>query len=220
MPGPIDSLRYVHAAIEVEASALERRAREASSPAQAGALADDVAWFAEIVGYHTRGEEAGMFPPLAEKLPHVHDTYLFDHVEERELLDRIEKTCGACAEAAGDGMDALEALRRDTVALAAHAQSHIRKENELILPLVHEHFPPPEQAVMIKNILATIPAEKMAKVVPWVVERQSPDGAAAYVRGLMHAMPEPVFAQARGWIQSGIAAERWSDLTARIPELA
>lgn len=218
MPGPIDSLRYVHTAIEVEAARLETRALEASSPADASALAEDLAWLGELIGYHTRGEEAGLFPPLAEKLPHVHDTYLFDHVEERELLARLEKNCAACSGSNGEA--ALAELKRDAVALNAHAKSHIHKENDLILPLVHEHFPPPDQAKMIQAILATIPPEKMAKAVPWIVERQGPEEAAAYVRVLMHAMPEPVFAQAKTWIRAGIDAQRWADLTNRIPALA
>ena len=111
------------------------------------------------------------------------------------------------------------ALARDCSALRVSVTLHSTKEDELILPLVDEHFSPAEQGEMVGKILSTISREDMVEFVPWIVDRQPPDTAEAYVRGLMGAMPAPVFAAAKGWIEGGISAEKWQDLKARIPEL-
>jgi len=217
-PAPINALRFVHTAIQVEAEQLEEACRVASSPAAAGELAPRFAFLAEVIDYHTSGEEIGLFPALVERAPRIADTYLFDHEEEETLLKEINGLVTACA--AGGSEEDLTRLRRQSVALAEHITSHIRKENELILPAVEDQFTPPEQGAMVGKILSAIPQEKMALAVPWVVERQSPEVAEAYVRSLMMAMPPPVFTAAKGWIQGGVPAERWNDLTTRIPELA
>ena len=62
MPGPIDTLRFVHAAITREADDLEA-AVGASDPAAAGALAERIELFGRLVNLHTRGEEVGQLLP-------------------------------------------------------------------------------------------------------------------------------------------------------------
>jgi hypothetical protein len=114
----------------------------------------------------------------------------------------------------------MERLRRQTIALTEHLALHSRKEDELITPLVEEHFSPPEQASMLQEILAAIPRAEMSTGVPWIVSRQEPDDREAYVRGLMAAMPAPAFEAAKGWIRDGIPADQWADLTSRIEGLA
>ncbi|MBW2463991.1 MAG: hypothetical protein JRH11_20250 [Deltaproteobacteria bacterium] len=89
-----------------------------------------------------------------------------------------------------------------------------------MVPLIAERFSPPEQGAIVNDILSAIPKEAMPKLVPWIVERQSVEDAVAYVSALRGAMPPPVFAAARGWIEGGVAPERWRALVERIPELA
>lgn len=216
MPGPIDTLRFVHTAILVETTHLENRVREAGRPEDVADLGDAVDALAELVDFHTHGEEVGMFPPLREKWPTIDDTYLLDHEDERKLYAAIKADIARCAN--GDA-NALASLRRHTVALATQTESHIRKENTLILPFVGEHFSPPEQGTMVQNILGAIPKEKMAAAVPWIVDRQPIEEAEAYVRAMMVAMPPPVFAAAKGWIAAGCRDERVAALRERIEEL-
>ena len=216
MPGPIDSLRFVHEAILAEADAIEAAVAEAGSPADAGELAARVAYYGSLVDRHTRGEEIGLFPALAEKVPGLAEAYVFDHRDERELFEELAGLFERCA---GGDADALSRLRRQVVALSEHVHSHVRKENELVLPLVHEHFTPPEQGAMVQKILSTIPPEDMQVAVPWIVSRLRTETAVAYVRVLEGAMPPPVFAAAKGWLRNGLSAERWGALGAEIPSL-
>lgn len=217
MPGPIDSLRFVHTALCVEADAFERNVREAQKPQDVGALQKGFGILAELSEYHTRGEEVGLFPALKEKSANIEDTYLFDHQDERAMFLEIQENLVASAN--GD-QKALARLRRQSVAFNEHLQTHVRKENELILPFVVENFSLPEQGAMLQKILSAIPQEAMAWIVPWIIERQLPDGAEAYVRVLMAAMPAPAFEAAKGWIKEGCSAERVTDLQSRVPELA
>jgi hypothetical protein len=217
MPGPIDSLRFVHAALCVEADAFERNVREAANPADVAPLHKGFGILAEISEYHTRGEEIGLFPALKERSADIDTTYLYDHEDERAMFLEIQDNLAASSR--GDEK-ALARLKRQSVAFNEHLQTHVRKENELILPYVSKNFSPPEQGAMLQKILSTIPQDAMSWAVPWVVERQLPDAAEAYVRALMGAMPPPVFEAAKGWIREGCSEARVADLQSRIPELA
>lgn len=211
MPGPINALRYVHSAILSESDRIDEAAAGATTGDDLAALADDVAFFEDLVLLHTTGEELGLFPVLAEAAPHIDETYLFDHEDERKTFSALRD-----ALASGD----LHAARRAAVLLRGHAHSHIEKENTLILPFVDENFAPPDQGAMLGNILSTIPPEKMPAVVPWIIERISPDDAESYVTVLEAAMPPEVFSAAKGWIRDGVSDEVWSDLSSRLPHLA
>ena len=210
MPGPINTLRFVHTAILSESDRIDAAAAAATGSDELAAISDDVAFFEELVLLHTRGEELGMFPVLAELAPHIDETYLVDHEHERASFAALRE-----AIAAGD----VPAARRAAVVLRQHAHSHIEKENTLILPFVDEHLAVPEQGAMVGKILSTIPPEKMSSVVPWIINRISADDAQAYVTVLEGAMPPEVFAAAKGWIRDGVEPDVLAELTLRLPQL-
>jgi hemerythrin-like domain-containing protein len=216
MPGPIDSLLFVHAAIRGEADELESAIAATDDPAQAGALAERIEFFGHLVDGHTRGEEIGLFPPLVERDEALAETYLFDHTEERELFAELASLARACQ---GGDRGALTRLQREIVALSAHVHSHITKENELILPRVSALFSAEEQGAMVRAILSAFTPEDTAAAVPWIVTRLDDDTAAAYVGVLSVTMPPPVFEAAKGWIEGGIPEAQWATLTERVPVL-
>ncbi len=210
MSGPINALRFVHSAILAESDRIDEAAASATSGDDLTSLADDVAFFEDLVLLHTRGEEQGLFPVVAEAAPHIDETYLFDHEDERRTFAALRTAIG--------GRD-LASAQRAAVVLREHAHCHIEKENTLILPFVDEHFAPEDQGVMLGNILSTIPAEKMQQVVPWIIDRVSADEAEAYVTVLEGAMPPEVFAAAKGWIRDGVSPAAWDELSSRMPHL-
>ncbi len=210
MPGPINALRFVHTAILTESDRLDRAAADAQSGGDLAPLADDVEFFEDLVLLHTRGEEIGLFPVIAEMAPHIDETYLHDHVDERETFAALRQ--------AVDAADLVEA-RRAAVVLREHAHSHIAKENTYILPFVDDHVEPPRQGEMLGHILSTIPPEKMARVVPWIIDRIPIDDAAHYVTVLEGALPPEAFDAAKGWIRDSVAPDTWSELTSRLPQL-
>jgi hemerythrin-like domain-containing protein len=214
MPNPINSLTFVHTAIRTEASAIEALAT--SDGPDLEALRERLTLIERVMRAHFGGEELGLFPPLAEKFPHIDDAFLYDHQEEDKLFHSLHEAMdGALSEDAAS----MAALARGCTALCLSVTHHSTKEDELILPLVAEQFSPAEQGEMVGKILSTITPEDMVDFTPWIVDNQPPSSAEAYVRALMGAMPAPVFAAAKGWIEDGISAEKWQDLKARIPEL-
>jgi hypothetical protein len=72
---------------------------------------------------------------------------------------------------------------------------------------------------VLGRVLSTIPPERMSAVVPWIIERVSPDDGDAYLTVLEHATLPEVFPAAKGWIRDGVSAERWDDLSERRPQL-
>ncbi len=215
MPGPIDSLLFVHSAILAEAAAIEDAAHSATT-VEVPELRDRIAFFSRLVDLHTKGEEKGLFPRLAERQDQIPTPYLHDHVHERKLFSELLDLCDECKSDA----DAFVRLRRQSIALREHATAHISKENEILIPLVHETFTPEEQGVMLADILSVIPPEDMAQAVPFIVSRCDEDTAAKYVGALAGAMPPPVFEKAKGWIADGVDAERLAALKQKVPALA
>src|SRR5262245_5451438 len=146
MPGPIDALRFAHTAIERELLDLEKAVTSAASAADVEPLGERFAFLEKFCDGHTRGEEIGLFPELDAKLPKFSATYLFDHGDERAAFSRIHGELARC----GKGEEAaLGVLRVEVMKLADHVCRHIRKENELIVPLCHELFSVPEQAAIV-----------------------------------------------------------------------
>lgn len=150
---PIDGIRFVHAAIVNEARAIEELARSVATPQGAGALVPRLEFFAELNDAHTRGEELGLFPPLVERSPNLADTYLLDHEDERALFAEIVTLARQCQ--SGDD-SALMRLRRQTVALTERAELHVRKENELVIPLCREMFSDAEQGAEYLGELSAV----------------------------------------------------------------
>ena len=216
MPGPIDTTRFVHNAIVKEADEIEAATNATTDATELAALADRIEWFGYVVNKHTTGEEVGLFPPLAERRPSIADTYLFDHVDERALFPELTQLA---RDASTGKPDSLARLQRQSIALTEHLHAHVRKENELIFPLVNELFSPPEQGEMVGKMIADLTPEDNVIAMPWIVRMNDADGAAVYVDALSHVMPPPVFDMAKGWIRDGVSAERWTELTQRVPAL-
>lgn len=216
MPGPIDGLLFAHAAILQATSDFDAQASSDLDAAGLERLAADVEWFADVNDRHMKGEELGLFPKLAELEPHVADTYLFDHEHERGRIEALATSLKAAA--AGDA-EALGRARRQAHALKEHMHAHVGKENELVIPLVHEHFPPPAQVEMVQQILSTFPPPKMAEVIPWILNKTDVETGAKYIGAISNAMPPEVFAAARGWINEGVEADKLAALRERAPAL-
>ena len=214
---PIDGIRFVHAAIVNEARDIEHEAHTASTPQAAGALLPRLAFYAELIDGHTRGEELGLFPPLVEREPNFADTYLLDHRDEASLLTEMLTLAKACQ--AGDA-DALERFRRNTVALTEQAERHVRKENELVLPLCRTLFSDDEQSEMVSTMLGAFSPDVMGRAAGWIVSNVDADTGAEYLDELSAAMPPEVFNGTKASVRDAVGPQRWSELIQRLPSLS
>lgn len=216
MTGPIFSLQFVHHAIVTELRSFEATARAAKTAADIAALAEPLAFFAELMRFHHAGEEAAVFPLLDADDPNLSSTYLYDHAHETKALASLQEM----ANTARAGQDvSIAGFQRQIHGLVDAGIVHIEKENSLVLPWLANKFSPPQQGEIVGKVIAAIPKEKMPPLVPWIITRLSAADAEAYVRGLMAGMPAPVFEAAKGWIEGGVSAQTWTTLRAQIPEL-
>jgi len=214
--GPIFGTRFVHKAIRKETQELEAMARTLDAGG-VDALAERFARAVSFFHAHTAGEEGALFPALDERAPGHGAHYEADHVVENALLDDV----GALIESARTDLDAARPeLQRKLVALAHHADLHIQKEDEIVLPLVAKHFSPPEQGAIVGGIMKHVPPPVLAAMVPWILNALDLDDKATFVGNLERGMPGPVFDKAKGWIQGGIPASDWAALVQRAPSLS
>jgi len=216
--GPMKGLEFAHNAIVATTADIEQVVLAARTPEVATELRPRVQFLARFIHGHVRGEEHAMYPPLAAKVPHIEKTFLVDHRDEEQVYADLEGLTSRCAEAGTAA--SFDELRRRVSVLRAISDLHVKKENEIVLPLIGEHFDTQEQAAMIGGILSVIPAADMPRFVPWITACQTPELAVAYVGILAKNMPATAFAAAKGWIRDGVPHERWALLVQRVPELA
>ena len=217
---PAEGVRFIHAAIDTDVRALEAEAFAAETDAQLDAFGAHFALFHSIAKTHNEGEEVSLFPELEKRLPRVAATYLFDHEEEAALFDAITAQVATARAATGAARAGeLAKLRRHAVALTEHVTTHVRKENELITPLVLELFSPPEQAAQVQAMIGRFAPELLAKALPWIIANIVFDEQCAYVGMMQRVMPPERFPTACGWIKAGVGDAAWSAIAAKVPGL-
>lgn len=215
---PAQGVRFVHIALCREARAIEDQAALADSPEELSALRERLARFGAINKAHTDGEEVGLYAELELKAPHVRAAYLHDHQEDNALvIDFTQRITDAAAATAATRAGLLAKVRRQSIALTEHVLPHVHKEDTLITPLVCELFSPPEQGALIGKMMGAFSPELLAKTIPWLVEMIDLDDRVAYVSMIQRVMPPDRFRVACGWIESGVAPDVWSGITARVP---
>jgi hemerythrin-like domain-containing protein len=216
MSGPIDSLRFVHTALCREILDLEAIVGSATTPEQVAKVKERFAFLERFGHSHTRGEEAGLFPDLDAKVPGLSQTYVFDHADERDAFARINVHLEACAK---NDAGALRPLAREVSKLADHLTRHIRKENELLIPMVLEHFTIAEQVAMVGRIVSKLTPEEMTLGVPFIVGWLDPDDRVRYVAMLASSVPAPALTQLAARIKARLDDVDWSALAKAVPAL-
>jgi hypothetical protein len=218
---PAHGVRFIHIAICREVREIEAQAATADSPDELTALGARLTRFGAINKAHTDGEEAGLYPELEKRAPHVGRAYLHDHREDHELFGDFSQRIALAREATGATRPGLlAAMRRQSIALTEHVLPHVHKEDTLITPLVCELFTPAEQGAQIGKMMGGFPPELLAQAVPWMITQISPDDRIAYVRMIQVVMPPERFTVACGWIRGGVTSDVWSGITAAVPGIA
>ena len=135
--------------------------------------------------------------------------------ETVESFDRL-----AAAQDAGERAALLRGLGRQTTLLSAAITLHIRKEEDLLVPLVEQRFSFEEQAEMVRNAVGHFTPQQQQVVMPWILKAQTPDDQEAFLRMLMQEMPPDMFRTLTRWISDGVSPTQWQEILRRIPEAA
>lgn len=198
MESPVRGIRFIHQAIAREVADLERLADAGDRDAVAARLP----FFKKVLHLHATGEEQGLFPDLAAQVPDVPATYVLDHREEDELIAAVERALP----------EGGPRLARAVAILREHLRLHIRKEEELLVPLVERLFSPAEQGVHVGRMMSAFSPADLAQVLPWLVTWLDPEERRAYVAIVERAMPPDRFGGMLALLRGSLAQDVWTSL--------
>ena len=198
METPVRGVRFIHRAILAEAGQIEAEASEG----RGAAVAERLPFFEHVLHLHNTGEEVGLFPDIEAKAPDIVPAYLLDHREEKVLFANLREACPAGG----------PKLAQAAAAFAAHLRLHIKKEEELLVPLVERLFSIPEQGAQVGKMLAQFSPADMGQLLPWLVTSLAVDDRRTYLGLLEKALPPERFAGALGTVMAGVTPQVWATL--------
>jgi hypothetical protein len=198
METPVRGIRFIHRAILVEAGKVEALAAEG----QKTAVAERLPFFERVLHLHNTGEEVALFPDIDARQPDVIPAYLLDHREEKQLFATLREACATGG----------PALVRAAAAVAAHLRLHIKKEEELIVPLMERLFSIPEQGAQVGKMMGQFTPADMGQILPWLVTSLEVEDRRAYLSLMEKAAPPDRFAGVLGMLRAGLAPEVWASL--------
>jgi hemerythrin-like domain-containing protein len=205
MESPLRGVRFIHKALQHEARAIDQAARDpASDPA---ALVGRVAFFHRISKIHHASEEGSIFPDLEARRPGIAATFLVDHAEDVPLLEEITRLAKSGAR---------QELAQKTAILKDTLRIHVKKEEEILVPLAESIFTPAEQVAQVGKMMSAFPAQDMKEIMPWLVGALELDDRVAYVGMVKHAMPPDRFEVVAGWLKESLGADAWSAIVGRL----
>jgi hypothetical protein len=198
MEPPIRGSRFIHRAILAEARTIETLAAQGDG----AAILERLDFFQRVLHLHNTGEEVGVFPEIDARQPDIVPAYLLDHSEEKGLSANLRAAC------ATGGPE----LGRAATALGTHLRLHIKKEEELIVPLVERLFSIPEQAAQVGKMLAVFPPADMARVLPWLVSSIEVEDRRAYLGMMEKVVPADRFTGLLATVRAGVSPDVWASL--------
>lgn len=211
MTGPIDSITAIHNAFRRDMTSIDSAAlRQARGQREQESVIERFHFFNEVLVWHARGEESGIFPLMERVAPAVAEAYERDH----RGLDSAFAALSA-AVTAGDWLE----TARATAAFKFHLDIHLAKEDAHLYRLVRERVPLPDQGKAVGIMASAVPQGRYPELITWLFPLLGDDDRENMVRNQQMFMPPPAFAAAKQLIHQTIG-EGWAELTRRIPSLA
>ena len=211
MTGPIDSITAIHNAFRRDMTGIDLAAfRQARGQGGQKSALERFRFFNEVLVWHARGEETGIFPLMEGVAPAVSEAYERDH---RGLDAAFE----ALSVAVSSG-DLLETARA-TAAFKFHLDIHLAKEDAHLYRLMRERVPLPDQGKAVGIMAGAVPQERYPDLIAWMFPLLGDDDRENMIRIQQMVMPPPAFAATKQLIHQAIG-EGWAELTRRVPSLA
>jgi len=190
---------------QIDAAALDL-ARGNSS---ASIVLERLPFFSEVLDWHAKREEAGVFPALEKVAPDVAWAYERDHRGLDEAYDNLNRSY--------IDMDLLQTARA-SAALHFHLKIHLLKEDAHLYRIFAERIPLTEQKKALEIMAGSVPQERFLELVEWWISMVGQEDRENIIRIWQMVLPPPAFAEAREVIQK-VTGSDWIELTRRIPGL-
>jgi hypothetical protein len=185
-------------------------------------LAPRFAFLYGMVKTHEDGEEDALFPVMDNRIYPLSAPYLLDHSVDQLHMQEIAESFDRLAASvhAGERGQVAQHLRRQATVISSAMTLHIRKEEDILMPLVEQHFSAEEQKGIVRQAISHFTPEQLQTGLPWIVKALTPQEQEDYLRMLMDDMPPEVFRAATRWVADGVSAAQWEEIVRRIPEAA
>jgi hemerythrin-like domain-containing protein len=207
---PVDAIRSIHNAFRKDMAQIDAAALEmARGNSSAGTVLKRLHFFNEVLDWHARGEEAGVFPALEKVAPDVAWAYERDHRGLDEAYNNMNRSY--------TDRDLLQTARA-SAAFRFHLNIHLAKEDAHLYRIFAERIPVTEQKKALGILSASVPQERFLEVVEWWMSMVGQTDRENIIRIWLMVLPPPFFAEVREVIQK-VTGSDWIELTRRIPGL-
>ena len=210
MTEPVDAVLAFHNAFRADMSGIDATAL-AMARGQVGleARLERFRFFNEVLVWHAKGEELGIFPALELVAPAVAEAYIIDH----HYLDVGFETLEA-AYTAGDTLE----IARAASAFRYHHDIHLAKEDAHLYRLFKQRIALPEQAKALGLMASTVPQARFPEMIAWLFPLIGDDDRENMTRIWQMVIPAPAFEMFKPLIQKA-TGDGWAELVRRIPTL-
>lgn len=235
---PLIQITQIHTAIEKELTDLIAHSKsiDMADPKQLQTLAARFQFLERVHGYHSEGEESVLLKELHARIhgsPSSTTTNAFheEHNDESVLFAQMSDKLSAlrtrvCRVSPDE--TALQYLKKELVdsvqAIADHLIEHMRGEETNLLPLVRQYFSLDDQDRLMRRVMAMVPAEFLAEVIPWMFNSLEVDDQESMMRNLLNTAPHNEFGQvveiiARSMRKGSTDRLEWNEVCLRVPEI-
>jgi hypothetical protein len=207
---PVDGIRSVHNAFRKDMAQIDMTAVEwARGKGDVSGLSQRIRFFNEVLDWHAKGEEVGIFPALEKVAPDVAWAYERDHRGLDELGENLTRY-----RSAGDHLE----TARASAALHFHLKIHLAKEDAHLYRIFAERIPLPEQNKAMGIMSSKVPPDRFLELVAWWLPLVGLDDRENIIRIWQMVLPPSLFTDVRGVVEK-VTGSDWVELTRRIPSL-
>lgn len=210
MPEPVDIIFAIHRAFRKDMESIDAAAFDMAKGKQdLNPAIERFRFFNEILVWHAKGEEAGVFPALEKVAPLVAEAYITDHHGLDTAFEELKD-----AYTMGDTIR----TARATAAFRFHLKMHLAKEDAHLYRIFRERVPLAEQWETISVLTGMVPRDRFPEVVGWWFPLVGQNDRENITRIFQMRMPAPAFAQVKELIKTSTGGD-WAELARRIPGL-
>ncbi|WAI00543.1 hemerythrin domain-containing protein [Methanogenium organophilum] len=207
---PVDGIRSIHNAFRKDMANIDTAALDlARGKGSAMDTFKRLEFYMEVLDWHAKGEEAGIFPALEKVAPDVAWAYERDHRGLDEASGKLIRSSSA-----GDYLE----TARASAALRFHLKIHLAKEDAHLYRIFAERVPMPEQMEAMGVMSSHVPQDRFLDVVAWWMPLVGLEDRENIVRIWQMVLPIPVFEKVREVVHT-VTGDEWVELTRRIPGL-
>jgi Hemerythrin HHE cation binding domain len=144
---------------------------------------------------HAHSEDNHVFPAIEKYEPSVADAFEQEHVKDHFLGELLTASISLYSYAAviTEKGEAGRQIHSAYVKFMVFNLEHMRKEEEIINPLLWRYYTDADLMAITQEIIANIPPDYMAQYSKWMMRGLNNAEIAAWLRAVEKTAPEPAF---------------------------